>query len=196
MASFGWYRSKVAGFEYPKEAQRWDELLRDSVFPFLLRLDESGAIVRFFFLNEPGSKNGTIPNYTMIVFFGQIDEVMEELKRSNLYDHLVRTGPADHPLYEDYDLEGRQAGRFGSHYMLGIAVFELGSRFAIASRLGQKPKDAHSEILLALRHAFCLGLLMPVVPHGDPLCPVLDPLLDKVYAILTNQYPEAWMMRP
>lgn len=193
--TFGWYRIKIAGFEYPNEADKWDELLKDRVFPLLLKLEESGAIVRFFFLNEPGSEDRTIPNHTMVVFFGQIDEVMEELKSASVYERLVETGPQDHPLYELYDLERRQAGRFGPHYMFGMAAFELGSRFAIASRLGHRPTDNGSEILHALRHAFCLGLLMPPKPYGDPLYPVLDPLLDLIYGILTGAYPKAWTMR-
>ncbi len=184
--TFGWYRIKIEGF--PAEPAKWDQLLRDEVLPFLARLEECGRIARFFILNEPGN-----PFHTMVVFFGEIDEVMRELQMAGLYQRLIQTGPAEHPLYEFYDLEKRQKGRFGSHYMLGVALFELGTRFAMVSRLGQKPKDDRLEILAAFRHAFCHGLLMQNMP-ADPLAHELDPLLEKIYLVLTRQYPEAWNM--
>ncbi len=148
-------------------------------------MEDSGAIVRFFFLNEPGQ-----PFHTMLVFFGDIDRAMDELGRFNLYGRLVKTGPPEHPLYEAYDWKSEP--RFSPHYMLGITLFELGSRFTMVSRLGEKPRDEHLEILVALRHAFCNGLLMHADP--DPLAHELDPFLDRIYEILTRQYPEAWRM--
>lgn len=147
-------------------------------------MEDSGAIVRFFFLNEPGE-----PYHTMLVFFGEIESVMHELLLSDLRGRLVETGPPEHPRYEDYDW--KREPRFAPYYMLGITLFELGSRFAIVSRSGERPSDSGLEILVAFRHAFCNGLLMQSI-RGDPLAPELDPLLDRAYEIITRQYPEAW----
>lgn len=185
MAS-GWYRIKIEGF--PKDPQKWEQLLREDVASFLLRMENSGAIIRFFFLNEPGQ-----PYHTMLVFFGDIDGVMGELRSCGLHGRLVETGPPEHPLYQNYDPKSEQ--RFHPHYLLGIALFELGSRFAMVSRSHEMPRDAAEgrEILVAFRHAFCNGLLMR--PDPDPLAHELDPHLDEIYKILTREYPEAWLMR-
>lgn len=164
-----WFRIKLRTTDMSDNAR----LIREVLASLIEGLERTGAIVKFFLLNEGD------PPHVMLVFEGNESKVLDGLRSAGL--HLKIT--ADSP--EPYD-PASERYRFGDDYMLGITLFELGSRLALCRWTGKRPQDMlHTKpmpIIFAMRHAFCNNLGQ----RDEKLMGVLDPPLASIYRIVTG----------
>jgi hypothetical protein len=124
------------------------EIITDIIKPTVEELEKSGDITSFFFLEYYGSDEQKVT----FVFHGDKDKVLGQLRK-------FRT--VDDKSINDYDPKSENY-RFGEDYMLGIKLFELGSRLALCSIDNKNPIDKSSgqeiPIIIALRHVFLQNL--------------------------------------
>lgn len=156
----GWYSIKFQtdGWEKNKD------IICKVIKPTVEKLEKSGDMTNFFFLEYYGGDEQKVT----FVFHGNKDKVLSQLKE---------TITIDDDSVERYDPKS-ESYRFGDDYMLGIKLFELGSRLALCSVDNKSPIDKSGgqeiPIIIALRHAFLQNLgyttqeEMNFAQHFDP----------------------------
>lgn len=140
----GWYtiKFKTSGWKENKD------IICNTIKPTVEELEKSGDITNFFFLEYYGSGEHKVT----FVFHGDKGKVLNKLRESRTID--------DNSI-NDYNPESENY-RFGEDYMLGIKLFELGSRLALCSVDNKNPIDKSGSqeipIIIALRHVFLQNL--------------------------------------
>lgn len=149
---WGWYRVKIGALgpdQLGADLPEWASAIETILIPAIEALEARGEIDRFFFLPEA---DDPVP-HIMLVIHGDVTKVLAEL--------VGRGAPLRHDLkkgdYEDYATNSED--RFGEHHRLGVALFEVGSRFAGISWQRKRACDRQNPIIAALWHAFRIGRL-------------------------------------
>lgn len=180
----GWYRMRIGPLSRrPKE---WRDVILRVLLPVIKALESNGDLIRFFFLTEAAPEEKT--PHIMFVFFGNVDSMLHELH--NLKCQIM---PDDETglEYQVYD-PASESYRFLEDFMLGIALWELGCRFALAAWEGKRPTDqpdpkrpAHA-IIDALWHRFRAGVLLEDDPHDPKSVAKITDALTTLYDAFTR----------
>lgn len=107
----------------------WDEnkdIICNTIKPLVEKLEKTGDIVNFFFLEYYGDNK---PARVTLTFYGDDKTVLNEIKTCGNKTEIEKWDPA------------KQNYRFEDDYPLGIKIFELGSRLALCSIDDKLPID-------------------------------------------------------
>ncbi len=170
--ALGWSRVKLGPFESDAE---WEKAIR-GLAQVIERLERAHDLVRYYFFNH-----GKPAPEIMMNFFGDPEKLLEELRTAGWRHRIMPNMPEKFdPTDERY--------RFDDDYMIGIALCELGSRLAIANRLGRPLLEINEgitqSILYALRHAFSSGMLS----LDQRFMGLLDPPLARLHEFFTTRH--------
>lgn len=124
------------------------KIILQIIKPLIENLEDSGHIVNFFFLQYGG---GNEPYRVTFTFYGRKKRVIKFLRNKGINFNI-----------QNWDAYG-QRYRFEKDYMLGIKMFEIGSRLALCridNRLpiDKKMEGANPPIFKTMRHAFLQNL--------------------------------------
>lgn len=149
------------------------EIIQNVIFQTVNELEQAGEIINYFFLRYEGEKE----NKVTFVAFGNKEKAVAKVEAlaGGIKKRILNYNPDE------------EKGRFSEDFFTGVKLFELGSRFALASIANRKLTDnsgnVEKEILLAFRHVFAQNL-----GHEDNEGKLNDVgiCLDKIYEIIQN----------
>lgn len=170
--TLGWFRVKLGPFESDEE---WERAIR-SLAGVIQRLEQRNDLVRYYFLNH-----GAPAREIMMNFYGDPEKLIHEVEEEG-WGHRILPNMPENFAPKD------EAYRFNDDYMIGISLFELGSRLAIASRLARPLQETNEgitqSIFYALRHAFANGLLS----SDEQFMAQLDPPLGQLARFFATRF--------
>jgi hypothetical protein len=169
-----WARVKLGPFKTDDE---WEKAIR-ALAEVIDRLERSHDIIRYYFLNHgaPAAASDIMMN-----FYGDPWKLLAELRAAGWGEWIMPNMPESFdPTEEKY--------RFDDDYLVGIALFELGSRLAIANRLDRPLMETNEgvtqSIFYAFRHSFSSGMLS----LDQRFMEDLDPALGQLHGFFTTHH--------
>jgi len=149
----GWYRVKLAPFDSRDER---DQAIREALAPAIEALERTDDMIKYCFFNHEDETREIMMN-----FYGDPWKLLEEIREAGWGHKIVPNMPETfHPTDE--------RERFNDDYTIGVALFDLGCRLALASRRGRPLLEKGKYAIFgALLHAFYSGLVCPDLYDDD-----------------------------